>query len=453
MFYKELMFKRVALYIRVSKDEQALHGYSLPAQQSDLMKFAKEHQMQIVDLYSDEGITARKKMQNRKDFQRMINDVQLGKIDVIIFIRLDRWFRNVADYYKIQEILDANGVQWVTTQEQYDTATANGRLNVNIKLSIAQDEADRTSERIKFVFDNKINNGQVITGSTPKGLVIDDNKHIDFDPVMSPIVKDAFNYYELHRSQRKTVSYIRETYNLNWSDAAFRRMLTNPLYKGSYRDNENFCDPLILPSQFERIQTILNSHSVKHNPTGRCYIFTGILKCDTCGHNLGGYRTHTSYCDYFYYRCSQHFKRSLCTKSKSIREDMIEKYLLDNLEAEIEKYIVEYEVKQAQAPKKIATDTANIKKKLLRLKDLYINELITITEYKKDYDMYMDMLSNIPAAEPQTVDIKRLKDFMDSGFKNIYDRLEREEKRTLWGSVIKEIRVNDDNDITGIVFY
>ena len=133
--------------------------------------------MIVVDRYIDAGTTARKKLKNRKEFQRMLEDVQANKIDVILFIKLDRWFRSVADYYEVQKILNAHNVTWKCTQEFYDTTTANGRLNLNIKLSIAQDEADRTSERIKFVQHNKVKNGEVISGSLPYGLLIERKKN------------------------------------------------------------------------------------------------------------------------------------------------------------------------------------------------------------------------------------------------------------------------------------
>ena len=109
---------RAALYIRVSTEEQVREGYSVDAQKANLEKYAKEKGYEIVGVYADEGITARKKYKNRKELMRMLDDVEAGKIDIILFIKLDRWFRSVGDYYKIQEILDRNKVDWVTTTER-----------------------------------------------------------------------------------------------------------------------------------------------------------------------------------------------------------------------------------------------------------------------------------------------------------------------------------------------
>ena len=75
---------RAGLYIRVSTDEQALHGLSLDSQREALTAYAKEHNMQIVDVYADEGITARKALNKRLQFQRLMSDVKQGKIDLIL---------------------------------------------------------------------------------------------------------------------------------------------------------------------------------------------------------------------------------------------------------------------------------------------------------------------------------------------------------------------------------
>ena len=120
--------KRAALYIRVSTDEQARHGLSLGEQRADLERYANAHHYTIVGIYADEGSTARKALSRRKELQRLLDDVRDDKIDIILFKCLDRWFRNIRDYYKVQDILDAHHVDWEGTQERYNTTTTNGRL-------------------------------------------------------------------------------------------------------------------------------------------------------------------------------------------------------------------------------------------------------------------------------------------------------------------------------------
>ena len=130
---------KAALYIRVSTSEQALHGLSVDAQKAALTEYANRHNMHIVGIYCDEGITARKRLDKRAAFQSLIADVQQNKIDLILVTKLDRWFRNIKDYYTTQEILEKHGCNWRTIFENYDTSTASGRLHINIMLSVNQD--------------------------------------------------------------------------------------------------------------------------------------------------------------------------------------------------------------------------------------------------------------------------------------------------------------------------
>ena len=95
----------------------------------------------------------------------MINAVKRDEIDLLLFCRLDRWFRSVADYYKIMEILKTHHCDWKTTDEEYDTSTANGRLYINVKLSIAQNEADIWSVRSSDGFASTVQHGTVVSGT------------------------------------------------------------------------------------------------------------------------------------------------------------------------------------------------------------------------------------------------------------------------------------------------
>ena len=142
---------RVALYVRVSGQEQAIKGLSLEAQEEDLREYCRAQGWIVVDVYVDAAKTARKRIGKRTNFLRMLEDVKRDKVDLILFTRLDRWFRSVAEKNKVMEVLEAHNCGWKTTQEQYDTSTANGRLHINIKLTIAQNEADLCGERISVV--------------------------------------------------------------------------------------------------------------------------------------------------------------------------------------------------------------------------------------------------------------------------------------------------------------
>lgn len=448
---------RVALYIRVSGEEQKIKGLSLESQRERLEAYAREQGWVIVGIYIDAAKTARKKLHKRSEFQRMLDAVRHDEVDMLLFTRLDRWFRSVPDYYKVMEVLEAHNCEWKTIDdgEGYDTTTASGRLYINIKLSIAQNEADLDGERIDVVFDSKVQHGTVLSGKCPFWLRVNEEKRLELVPEKTAILQDAFDYYEQSTSQRATIKYIRETYGVNWCDATFRRMLHDKLAMGVYdrngRYNPTFCPAAISPEQFERVQELTKRNS-RSDPTGKVYIFTGILVCDECRHNLVGYKSRGIY----YYRCNQHFQRGRCEHNHSAREDRVEAWLFEHLSDEIEKYEVSWDV-QATGRKKTAAgvERATLKRKLTKLKELYVNDLIDMEEYKKDYETYSAALLKLDEAqiEEKKVDLSGVRQIVSKGFREIYDTLTREEKRTLWKSVLKEIRIDNDQNITGISFF
>lgn len=445
---------RVDLYIRVSGQEQAIKGLSLEAQQEDLEEYAKERGWVIVGVYIDAAKTARKRLGKRTNFLRMLEDVKQDKVDLILFTRLDRWFRSVADYYKVMEILDAHNCGWLTTQEQYDTTTAGGRLYINLRLSIAQNEADLCGERIGVVLDSKVKHGTVVSGKIPFGYRINEEKRLEVVPENAAIILDAFEHYRSTVSVRATAAYIQRTYGLNWDNIRCRRNLCQTLYIGRYesngRVNPNFCPPIVPRDLYDDVQKLL-SNNTKANPTGRVFLFTSILICAECGHRLAGLQTGYGP----YYRCPQHYSRRTCDHKKQIREPAVEEWLFTFLGGELEKQRLEWEVKEARRKQATASiDRVAIRRKLSRLKELYVNEMIDLEEYRRDYELYTAQLAErtAPAAEEERPNFEAIEAILETGFRKIYDGLEREEKRTLWRSVIKEIHVDKERQITRIVF-
>ncbi len=436
--------RRAALYIRVSTEEQARKGYSLPAQKEDLEEYAHQNGYAIAGYYIDEGKSARKKYTKRKEFMRMLEDVKAGKIDVILFIKLDRWFRSVADYYKIQEILDAHNVAWKTTQEHYDTETTNGRLYINIRLSVAQDESDRDSDRIKFVFDSKVARGEVISGSLPMGLMIQD-KHVVPDPETADIVREFFAHYKAHGTINGAMTYIRETHGIILWDPTARKMLHNPLYKGMYRDNPNYCEPLIPPEEFDAIQKLLESRSVRQNESGRVYIFAGLIICEECGQRMTGSHRTDRKIDWKFYRCRNAIMYHRCTHRRQMNEAKLEQWLLLNLSSEVARWEHEWNIKTAKI-KRTKVDRASIQRKMDRLKDLYVNELITMEQYREDWSKYSAQLQEAQEAEiPPAPDFQGLKEMLRNVMPQLYLTWSLEQRRDLWRSIIQEIRLDGDN--------
>ena len=161
--------KYVACYCRVSTDEQAKFGFSIQAQKDSLEKYCKEHKYKY-EFYTDEGISA-SSMKKRKALQEMLNKSSV--FDMILFTKLDRLSRNVLDANNINKLLiENNCTMKATDEDDVDTSTADGMFIFNLKVSLAQREIGKTSERINFVFKNKREKGEVTSGQKKYGYDI-----------------------------------------------------------------------------------------------------------------------------------------------------------------------------------------------------------------------------------------------------------------------------------------
>ena len=256
----ELIVERVVCYIRVSTQEQKLHGLSLDAQRDTLSRYAKLHGLKIVDWYEDEGVSGRKLIKRRPALQRMLHDAQADKFDRIIFIKLDRYFRSVAEYHECQKILETHKVLWTATEEKYDLTTANGRFWVTQKLAMAEYEADQTSERIKLVNEYKVRSGQALMGSSALGLgfmVQKDSegvKRVVKDPETAPHLEDFIDHYLTHCSKRGALEYVNEKYNTTYNVKNFEKKLDDTKIYGHYKGNDNYCEPYIDKATYDKIQ-------------------------------------------------------------------------------------------------------------------------------------------------------------------------------------------------------
>lgn len=429
--------QRAALYVRVSTEEQVQHGLSLEAQRQRLFDFAKENNLIVVGVYEDDGISARKKYKKRPEMCRMLNDVQKGLIDIIIFIKLDRWFRNVADFYEVQAILDNHNVNWIATEEDYDTTTANGRLHLNIKLSIAQDEADRTSERIKFVIASKKARGEEWSTSHSIGFKLVDRKLV-VDEEAVPIVKTVFEEYLKNRSYYSLGNVIREKYGYNLTVKQIKHMLEYERYRG-----------LIVDKQlFDAVKEMRKFKSIR-KPTNCVYLFSGLIICGDCGHVLNADYHLQHGKEYIYYRCryARETKyQGVCSNRTRINETQIEEWLLDNLVTELS----EYNFKLSQKKKVPEKDTTKIKNKMEKLKDLYLNDLIDREVYEKDYTSLKAELAKINAINKSIshpVDVDAVKTALEA-----YKGLDRERQAHFWKMLIKNLVINSDGSFSIIPF-
>ena len=450
---------RAGLYERVSTEEQSKFGFSIADQEESLIEYCEKNQLKIVDHYKDEGISGAKPPMKRPALQRLIEDVQAGKIDIILFTRLDRWFRSVKEYFKVQEILDKHGVQWKAIRENYDTTTANGQMAITIFLAVAQNERDKGAERVKAVLKSKRKNKEACFGGPykPMGYMKQEDENgvmrLVKDPAEEQMVQDFWNILIKHNNLVKAIRHMYEVYGISKSDKAWTNMARSPFYCGMYDDIEDFCPAYVSVEDWLTFQEGAERRR-QDTRAKRTYLFSGMIRCPNCDHMLcGTYRVDNKTAakkEYLSYRCR--FKWVTCSYKHSPTELKIEKYLLKNLRPLMEKEIHEHELEKAKPKKKPRSKLPALKEQLRRLNVMYMAGNITDEDYlKDDAELKAKIAQEESKLPPPERDTTALQELLKTDFENVYKTLDREEKRRFWRGIIKQIKF-DGRDIVDVDF-
>ena len=439
---------RVALYIRVSTDRQAKEGDSLEAQEKALTDYAKEHNYIIVDTYIDGGESGQKI--KRANLQRMLKDVENNKIDLVIMTKLDRWFRNVSDFYKVIEVLKRNKVDWKTIWEDYDTTTASGEFWLNMSLALGQMEAKRTGERISDIFEHKFKfQKTVCSGNRKYGYNISVEKKYIINEDEAQCIKELYSHFIETENLLETVKWFKEN-KKDISYASIKNYLKDISYTGKYLRKktgeliDDFIPQIIDKETFDKAQIIFERNIKNYKFDGEYknnYIFAGLLKCSECGNRLAGTSNKNGN---KYYRCKK-YATGCCDSKGLISEKKLENYLLTNIYILITKEIESKEInlhKQENNENKVK----NIKTKMNKLTNLYLNDMVDMDFYKSEYQNLKKSLEKEETIkQPKKINNKKIdeiKKILEDNFDSIYSSLSDNEKRILWGRLFKYLIVD-----------
>lgn len=330
-----------------------------------------------------------------------------------------------------------------------------GTFIFNLKVSLAQREIGKTSERIKFVFQNKREKGEVTSGTKKYGYDIVDKK---FQINQS----EAENIRNLYKEFINNNGNLKETYKYfikhfdNKGYDAMSNYLKESAYIGRYklyRKNiyiDDYIPPILDIETWQKVQNLRKKKTVERKKYPD--LFSGLLYCNNCGNRLAkkvDYRVKNVVVRYICdnnYRYKVGINKKRCSDNKSVRESYIEDFLLNNLDKELSKFTtkisIKPSVKKIDNTKKIKT----IEKKINKLKDLYIDDLIDKEEYKKDYEKYRSELNSLKIYNTNELilkDYSHLRKILDSDYKTIYNNLSIENKKKFWLSIIDKIYIKN----------
>ena len=325
----------------------------------------------LPDRYDDGGFTGANT--SRPGFQRLLADVEAGKVDVIVVYKIDRLSRSLLDFMKIMERLNAAGASFTSITQNFSTADAMGRLTLNMLMSFAEFEREMIAERTRDKIAAARRKGKWTGGRVPLGFDIED-RHLVVNELEAVVVREVFDLYlqlrsalevmrELNRRGRCTKRHRTKAGVLNdarpWDKPAVLRVLKNPLFAGyiSLGDelHEGEHEAVVDREIYHRVQALLDEHKKSGNRRGRNpdYLLTGLLRCGSCGSALTTASTTTRGKLYRYYRC--------CRQGKEGGESCPSKQLPASA---IEDFVVERIRKAASDPSLVEDVTAKLQQKV-----------------------------------------------------------------------------------------
>lgn len=412
------MKTKCAGYVRVSTTEQAATGLSLQAQRDLIERYAREHDMELVGIYADEGVSAAKSLDKRTGLLKLLADAEQHKFSVFLFKDLTRFSRNAAQYYKVAERLDKCQVGWIAIEQQFlETVTPTGRFMVNTVMGTAQLEADQTAQRIKFTQDAEVNRGYFPFPAhcAPLGYTtkkVNGHNMLVIDEETAPRVREMFaEFLKSGNATQTGEMFGKEHFNLT-------RTLKNRVYIGEFRGIPNFCEPIINESDFNKAQALMKHNQYRgkvHN-----YIFSGLAYCGICGAKM-------------VWNCpNDKYPMCRCKRCKNtLTERETERQVLERIEPKLARYTVTLKKRDYSKEKELKK---RFEDKLRRLTDLYVDGIISREEFdakRKEYKTAIEsiVIPTIPEL-PET-------------WQQVYAKLDNQKKNVLWKSVINHIEIKD----------
>ena len=384
--------KKCGLYMRVSTEDQAREGFSLPEQKERLESFCKFKGYEIIDYYQDAGISA-KTGNHRPEFERLKDNIKAKRINTIVALKLDRITRSIYDWENLMTFLDENDAYLDCVNDEINTTSANSKMISRLLMSVSQNEIERTSERTKVGLAGAIKFGH-IPHIAPLGYKHEDKKLV-IDYATKDVIVRIFDLYYNGYSYQKISNLFNEEKVLgkdNWRDSTIQTILENEIYKGDFIHGkrtknptyyEDVVEPIISKEMWAdcQVQKKKNSRSYQRTLT---YLYLQKLKCPKCNRILGGKATtKKNGKTYFYYYCND------C--KIQFKENVINEYFeqfideLTEYDSVVNQFFLPMIKQKFDEPKEqLEKEINNQKSKLERIKKAYINGAFELKEYNEE---------------------------------------------------------------------
>lgn len=444
---------KCALYARISVEDKNKPQYSIDAQIARLKKFANENNYTIYDIYVDNGISAAT-IKKRKALLKLIDDSD--NFDILLFTQLDRFSRNVLDANNLVQIFNQKNVMIKAIDEDdIDTSTADGKFIFDLKVSLAERERKKVSEREKAANAYKLTQKKALYGNAGRGFKLDENKHWILSDE-APMIYDMFRLY-IDTGNRVTIcKEIYKKYGIQFTPGDISHYLKQERYTGRYKGIVDYF-PRIVPEDMWLLTCKMRKERRIKKELTYAYIFRGLVRCAYCGHIMVGCtrkdEPNSKRKEHHFYKCSRKDQNkpdhSYCDVRFQISERYIENYLLNNLTDLFKSYQLEIEQQNDFKP----IDESKIKDKISRLQDLYVEGLIDKAKYLKDYSSLNEELVNAEKhnSNQPKIDLEKLKKQLNKYNREWYNQADNQQKWAFWNNLIDSIIVDKEKNIS-IIF-
>lgn len=277
--------KIARIYARVSTLEQAIEGYSIPAQKERLTNFCKAKDYMIGDIYVDGGFSGAN--MDRPGLQKLLHDIETKETDIVLVYKLDRLSRSQKDtLYLIEDVFLKKDIYFVSMQESFDTSTAFGRAMVGILSVFAQLERENIRERSMLGKEERAKEGLWGGGMDPFGYDYISEKDILIPNANAELVKKAFRLY-LEGYGAPTID--KKLGGVGRSKV--RAWLLAPVYAGKIAHAGKIYPgahkPIVSWEDFLKVQEIMKYRSNKRGKPVSINVLAGLVKCRKCGATYG----------------------------------------------------------------------------------------------------------------------------------------------------------------------
>lgn len=403
---------KVALYVRVSTQEQADEGFSIDGQIETLANYCSQNKYELVKKYVDEGLSGA--TLNRPSLNHLLNDCSKDIFDMVLVWRVDRLSRNQLNFLTMIDHFQKNNIIFYSYKEQIDASTPIGKLSLQLFGSFAELNRNQIIENVKMGMLQRAKQGHFNGGIMLGYKSI--NKKLEVIDHEAEIVKRIFNLYNDGKGYKAIANQLNhEGYktkkNKAFSINSIRTILTNPAYAGFIRFNQvtewndkrrkgtndkpiivkGNHEPIISQEVWEKTQKLLRHKSCKPAKTFSGHFpLTTLLRCPDCGHGMRGHHNKKSNKsgEYIrYYQCGNfHSKGSAVCRSNSVRADYAEEYVFKKLE----------EITSRPSLLKDIVENINMKidthKEPLRKQLIFIEEQLILNQ--KNIDKYFTLFDN-----------------------------------------------------------